>query len=389
MSSILIPDAEKPGSFIPRPMPKRVAHLVEDMKVGGMEKVIAAIAMGLDARRYTAEIWCLARGGAVAEWVAREEVKVRFFSWQTYHNPLNILRLAARLREFKIDIVHTHGYYAGTFGRLAAIAAGISPVFTHVHTSDFALSMRHRLIERALSFFTRKIICISQYVKNFVESAEGIRPEKTVLIYNGTGQAFKTTTHYPSPRTGKPATDELVIVSVGSLVRNKGHHVLIEALRLVQPEIQSLRTLIVGDGPQRPALQAQVDRCGLSPAVTLAGVVKDVDRVLGVADIFVLPTVHREGLSLAVLEAMRHGLPVIASRIGGVPELVDDGVTGILVPPNEPHALAQAIRTLAADHGLRRQMAESGTSKINRSFTAERMIMQIESLYDSACRGAT
>jgi len=94
-----------------------------------MEKVIAAIAMGLDQSRYIPEIWCLARGGAVAEWTAREGVLVRYFSWQTYHNPLNIIRLAARFRESRIDIVHTHGYYAGTFGRLAAVTAGISRVF--------------------------------------------------------------------------------------------------------------------------------------------------------------------------------------------------------------------------------------------------------------------
>lgn len=364
--------------------PKKVAHLVEDMKVGGIEKVIAAIALGLDKRRYAVEIWCLAGGGAVAEWLIKEGVRVRIFSWQTYHNPLNIIRLAMQLHKSQIDIVHTHGYYAGTFGRLAAIIAGISPVFAHVHTSDFTLSRRHCLIEKVLSFFTLKIICISQHVKGFVESQEGIRPEKTALVYNGTGRFFEDAANDPLGGSEKLTDDDFVIVSVGSLVKNKGHHVLIEAVRMLCLERPPIKVLIAGDGPQRSALQDLVDRCGLSSTVMFVGVVKDVRQVFGAADIFVLPTVHREGLSLAVLEAMQHGLPVIASRIGGVPELVDDSVTGILVTPNDPRILAQAITTLTDDKQLRCQMGESGRKKIDRLFRVERMVEQIESLYESA-----
>ena len=348
--------------------------------------MIAAIALGLDKRRYAVQIWCLAKGGAVAEWVAKEGVQVRVFSWQTYHNPLNIIRLAKQLHESQIDIVHTHGYYAGTFGRLAAITAGISLVFAHVHTSDFSLSLRHRLIEKALSHFTRKIICISQHVKGFVESQEGIRPEKTALVYNGIGRFFENAAQDPLVGLEKVTDDDLVIVSVGSLVENKGHHVLIEAVRMLCRERPALKVLIAGSGPQRSALQDHVDRCGLSSTVVFVGVVKDVRQVLDAADIFVLPTVHREGLSLAVLEAMQQGLPVIASQIGGVPELVDDGATGILVTPNDPRILAQAISTLADDSQLRHQMGESGRKKIDHWFRVERMVAQIESLYESAWR---
>ena len=114
--------------------------------------------------------------------------------------------------------------------------------------------------------------------------------------------------------------DDLVIVSVGSLVENKGHNVLIEAVRMLCPERPAFKVLIAGDGPQRSVLQDHVDRCGLSSNVVFVGVVKDIRQVLDAADIFVLPTIHREGMSLAVLEAMQHGLPVIASQIGGVPE---------------------------------------------------------------------
>jgi glycosyltransferase involved in cell wall biosynthesis len=131
-------------------------------------------------------------------------------------------------------------------------------------------------------------------------------------------------------------------------------------------------------------LEGYVDRLGLSSAVMFLGVVKDVRQLLGRADIFVLPTVRREGLSLAVLEAMQHALPVIASRVGGVPEVVDDGVSGMLVPPGSPERLAQAIRTLADDESLRRRMGASGRNRVERLFGIERMVAQIESLYETA-----
>lgn len=161
-----------------------MAHLVEDLKVGGLEKMIAAIALGVDKRKYAAEVWCLAQGGPVAQWLENMGLRVRIFSWHTYHNPLNILRLALQLRKSRIDIVHTHGYYAGTFGRLAAFIAGITRVFAHVHTSQYAFDMRQRKIDKCLSYVTRRIICVSRSVKDFVELEEGVRPSKTCLVYN-------------------------------------------------------------------------------------------------------------------------------------------------------------------------------------------------------------
>ena len=115
----------------------QVVHLVEDLKVGGLEKVIAGIVTGLDHRKFDVEIWCLANGGQVADWLRHMGVTVQIFNWRTYHNPLNIARLSYHLRKSRVDIVHTHGYFGSTFGRIAALVAGVTRILTHVHTSYF------------------------------------------------------------------------------------------------------------------------------------------------------------------------------------------------------------------------------------------------------------
>ena len=359
----------------------KVIHLVEDLKVGGQEKVIASIATGLDPKRFDVEIWCLARGGAVADWLRQAGISVRILNLSTYHRPLNIVRLAWRLRRARADIVHTHGYFAGTFGRLAAIIACIRRVVAHVHTSDFSLSRRHILIEKFLARFTYHIICVSRSVQDFVRNVESVRAEKTCVIYNGAAWLFRENGESMSRSTLGIAGEDCVAVSVGSLVENKGHRVLIDALRILVPLHPRLKLLIAGDGPLRRELEEHVRRSQLSAHIRFMGIVKDIRCVLRLADIFILPSRYREGLPLAVLEAMQHGLAVIATRIGGVSEAVEHNRSGILVPPGDAGALGDAIARLSADTKLRCAMGAEGRKRYQERFRAEQMVSQIESLY--------
>lgn len=362
----------------------RVAHLVEDLQVGGLERVIAAIVTGLDRRRFDPEVWCLAAGGPVADRIARDGTAVRILGLRSYHNPLNVLRLAARLRAAGVAIVHTHGYFAGTFGRLAAAAAGIRRVFCHVHTANAALQGRERMVDRGLAPLTRKVICVSESVRRFVELEEGVPARKTCVVYNAFPPAFREKRRPADGPTVGARKGEPLLVSVGSLVRNKGHHVLLEAVRRLAGDWPALRAAIAGEGPERRALEEQIARSGLAARASLLGLVEPVEELLADADIFVLPTIHREGLSLAVLEAMASGLPVIASRVGGVPEAVVDGLTGILVPPGDAEGLSAAIRRLAADPEMRRRMGDAGRERAVRHFSPERMLTAIEALYDAS-----
>jgi glycosyltransferase involved in cell wall biosynthesis len=362
----------------------RVIHLVEDLRVGGQEKVLATIVASLNPYQFDVQVWCLTRSGEVGQWLERSGIAVHTLHLWSYHRPLNVVRLAWRLRRSRVDLLHTHGGFAGTFGRLAAILAGLRGVVAHVHTTDFSLKRRHILIQRFLARFTRHVICISDAVRHFAETVECIPAAKTCVIYNGVDRFDEDVRpKEESRRVWGFGPEDCVLASVGALVANKGHRILIDAMRLLAPQFPALRLLIVGDGPLRTKLEEKVRRLNLSKNIRFTGILQDVHSVLAVADIFVLPTLYREGLSLAILEAMQRGLPVISTWIGGIPEAVAHNHSGLLVPAGDVRAFGDAIAQLVADNRRRRSMGEAGRKRFEERFTAERMVAQIESLYTS------
>jgi len=159
--------------------PITVLHLVEDMRIGGLEKVLASIVLHLDKEKFQPEVWCLARGGEMAEELLCRGVKVRTLHLTTYYNPLNILRLSLLMKQNHISILHTHGYYGSTFGRVSALIARVPIILTHVHSTYFNYTKRNLAIEKMLSHFTDKVICVSRAVQSFVTDTEKIRKEKT------------------------------------------------------------------------------------------------------------------------------------------------------------------------------------------------------------------
>jgi len=363
----------------------KVLHLVEDLKVGGLEMVIESIVLSLDKSKYDVHVWCLAGGGDIAEELKEKGVLVRIIGKRSYYNFMNILLLAYLFRRENLHIIHTHGYFASTFGRLAASLAGVPVMITHVHSTYNEYGKRNLMVERFLSFFTDKIICVSKAVQRFVVEREGIRESKTSVIYNGISL----------PQNGLPIKDrkaqrptesvsaqDVVIIEVASLNENKGQHILLNACQQVYKKNPAIKLIIVGQGPSQSTLQEEAKQLGMESAVIFTGQRKDVYGLLAMSDIFVLPSIHREGLSIAVIEAMAMGLPVIGTSVGGIPELIEDRVSGFLVPPGDTDQLARAIDFLATEQDLRERMGKQGRNIYEGKFTLSLMIQQIESLYD-------
>jgi glycosyltransferase involved in cell wall biosynthesis len=365
--------------------PRRVLHLVEDLKIGGLEKVLAAIVSSLDRSKYEVQVWCLAGGGAVAQALIEKGIPLRVLGLRGYYNPLAVARLSRLMRRERFDLLHTHGYFAGTFGRLAAFCAGIPVLVAHVHSTYYGYGWRNLLIEKVLSHFTDRIICISRAVERFVTVNEGVRSEKTCLIYNAVdwpaeeleGQGREKLRH----KMGIAAQAVIVII-VASLTSNKGHRILLESLREVLGSHPSTRLVIVGDGPLRGELEREVRRLAMDEAVLFTGLRNDVSCLLQMSDLCVLPSQTREGLGIALIEAMAAGLPVVGTDVGGIPELIRNGENGFLVPPGSPKPLAQAIGTLVGDRELRIAMGRRGRQIYEARFTLSTMMTQVEALYD-------
>jgi len=361
----------------------KVLHLVEDLKIGGLERVIESIVTGLDKDRYDAEVWCLVRGGEIAQELIEKGITVKILGMKSYYDPLKIIALSRLMRREKIKILHTHGYFGSTFGRLAAILASVPVIITHVHSTYYGYSKRNLLFERFLSFFTDKIVCVSVAVQKFVLEVEGINEKKTLVIYNGVEDLFVREAKSEVSRKSFGISDsDIVVITVASLTPHKGHGVLIDAMHILSQEYQNLRLLIVGDGPLRNDLAEYVMRLDLSRNIVFTGLRKDIYSLLKLSDIFVLPSLKREGLSIALVEAMACGLPVVGTSVGGNCEVIEENANGFLVTPGNPEELAVAIEKLISDKTVREKMGQMGRRIFEKKFTVTKMTESIESLYD-------
>jgi L-malate glycosyltransferase len=368
-------------------MPKvRVFHILEWFEIGGgMEKIAAEIACGLDRDKYDVEVWCVHRGGRFVDLVQQKEIPVRVLNIATYHNPLNILRLAKAFRAAKPDIIHTHGYFAATIGRIAARIAGVPICINHVHSAYWEYTSRNLFIERLLSRVTRKVICVSDHVRDFVVNHEKIDPSRVEVIYNGI--SFPDIPPREPARQAFNVTEgDIIITAVASLFENKGHKVLLKALSLLSDQCKDFKCWIIGEGPMEKELKELTQQLNLGDKVFFWGVREDVGRFLSASDIFVLASIQREGLPVSVLEAWAYQVPVIATRVGGVPEMIEDQVNGLLIAPNDPVTLAVAINGLIVDRPKRLQFAQAGVRKFKERFDVQLMITRIENLYQECLK---
>jgi glycosyltransferase involved in cell wall biosynthesis len=277
-------------------------------------------------------------------------------------DPLGLLELVRVVRRERPHIVHANSAKAAALGRLAAWLTRVPIRIYTVHGWAFtayggASAALYRWVERLLGPLTTATICVADSERRAGLEARTCAEATTVVIHNGVE---------PRPvESRETRSGPCRLVTVGRLQAPKDPLTLVRALAALAHG--SHETVIVGDGPDRSAVEAEVRRLGLDSAVRLAGVRNDVAALLAAADLFVLSS-RSEGLPLSILEAMAAGLPVVASSVGGVPELVLDGETGLLVPPGDSRSLAQAIERLLADPALRGRLGAAGRARVAEHF---------------------
>ena len=287
----------------------------------------------------------------------------------------SILRV---LREESVDIVNTH---SGRDSFLAGVAARLSrrrPAV--VRTRHLAMPITSRV---SYAYLPHRVVTVSGYVKEYLVR-EGVPGERIVAVPTGidTGR-FADVVAPPNLREelGLPP-DALLVGTVSVLRFKKGHRFLLEAAPSVLARFPNTVFLIVGSGPQEKNLRDAIDSMGLSGSVRMLGHREDVSGILLSLDLFVLPTLQ-EALGTAFLEAMATGRAVVGCRVGGVPEVVEEGKTGLLVPPEDPAALAEAILTLLADGELRARMGIAGRQSVMARYSVEEMCRRMWEVYRS------
>ena len=294
-----------------------------------------------------------------------------------------VFRLAKVLRQVGADVVNTHSSRDTT---LAGLAARLP--FAYPGRRPKVVRTRHLILPITSTFtYARlpdQVVAVSEAVRDYLLS-EGIAPSQVTTVHTGVDFSRFDRSQVAAAdlraELGLKA-DTVLVGTVAILRRKKGHHVLLEAAARLRndPRGAQVRFVFVGDGPQTDNLKAKIAELGLGNRVFLLGLRRDVPAVMAGLDLFVLPTLE-EALGTSYLEAQAMALPVIGTRVGGVPETMQEGKTGLLVPAEDPIALGDAVATLAGDAVRRQQMGEAGSRFVRDAYSVERMVDGMETLY--------
>jgi glycosyltransferase involved in cell wall biosynthesis len=367
-----------------------VLQFITGFHVGGTERHVAHLATRLDPARFEVHLACLQPAGPLyAEMEASgfplTSYPIRgFLRLDTLRQQL---RFAAYLKEQAIDIVHAYGFYPIVFAVPVARLAGAPVVLASIRDNGDPWSRAQRLVQMCASRMAHGVLVNATAVRDRL-SAGGHARGGISVIRNGVDlDRFAPGPPDPALREslGLPA-DAPLVVAVSRLNPMKGMDDYVQALALLADRHTEARFVIVGDGASRRELEEQARRLGLARRLVFTGTRLDIAAILSQAAVSVVPSLS-EGLPNIVLESMAAGVPVVATRVGGIPEILEEGVSGFLVPPCDAPALAAAIERLLADPLMARRMGDAGRMRAATRFSMSSMVRQTESLYRALLRG--
>ena len=355
--------------------------------LAGSELMNFSIFRRLDRGRFDVEVCFLDEEGPVTEYYRSEGIPVFHLNFHLRPFPLVLRDFFGIFRRRRFDIIHICGLRANLIGRLVGYLCGCRCIITSQHSVDGWRRFWHVWLDRVSSVFVRL------YISNTFAGAERLRrferisPSKVRVIQNGID---------PLPFLGscrgrirsRLGVDggKVVLLCVANFRRAKGHEVLVEVVDRLRRRGVDFHLWLVGDGELRSLIERRVRFLGLSDSVLFFGRRTDIPDILSDSDIFVLSS-YWEGMPGAVMEAMASGLPVVATRVGGIPELVRDGETGFLVSPGDPDAFLEPVLRLIMDPGLRYSMGEAGRVRIVKHFSIDEKVRELEEVYESLVWG--
>ncbi len=364
-----------------------VLQLIPTLDRSGAEKQMVLLAKGLPRDRFRVEVAALTRLGPLEAELKAAGVPVTLIGKRLKLDPFAYRRLVRFLKERRFDVVQTWIFAANVYGRLAARRAKVPVVITAEMAVDLWKGRSQLAIDRWLARWTNRVVGNSQAVVDFYRKA-GVPEDRLACILSGIGDEEPPEVDRAAVRRelGLPE-DAPLILFAGRLAPQKGVDDLLAALDLLQHVQPELRTIVVGDGPQRDLLAERIRafRLDVDRRVQLLGHRDDVPRLLAASDLLVLPSLY-EGLPNVVLEAMRFRKPVVATAAPGTTEVVEDGVTGLLVPVRSPKELARALRQLVRDPDLAHRLGEAGRARAEAKFRAEIMVARFAELYEQLAR---
>ena len=370
-----------------------LAELAGSAAYGGGERYLELLFDHLDPARYRALLIC-PEPGPFVERMEKRGVETHLVHLAPLFNPFALWRLTRLLVRERVTILQTHGTRANFYGRIAGRLAGVPVIISTVHNSlkDYEVSAFRQGLYAFLLRLTlpivHRIICVSDANRRDVFEECPAAAAKMQTVYNGVDPAA-----FPSHPDRKKVRKELGIVSgpvlvmIARLTAAKGHRYLLQAVPHLLKTWPELCCVFVGAGELRDSLHRMAIDLGVEQACRFVGARDDIADILAAADVVVLPSLS-EGFPFVLLEALAMGCPVVASRVNGVPELIEDHKTGLLVPPRDPQALQAAIHEVLSDPTAASKMGAVGRTVVRERFTVHRMVADTTTIFDAAMQDA-
>ena len=379
----------------------RVAHVIESLARGGAERLLVTTLAHLDRSRFDNHVFPLFDRLDLAPEITALGVPVTCVHLRSFYDVTSGLgRLRRLLRDFQPDIVHTVLQRADIYGRVAAATARLGPIISTLHEcpynpevfidnpdlSRFRYGLFKQVDKATARTCNDAFIVVSRATQGNLERYFGVRGGHVRVLYSGIDLADVDRNDGRHERFRAELgiqAGELVLLNVARLFQQKGQRYLIQAMQQVVQRVPKARLLIRGDGPDLGELQALTKALGLQDHVTFLDSYRAHADILGLirmCDVFVYPSLY-EGLGIALIEALAVGRPCVSSNVGQIPEVIDEGRTGLLVPSMNPEALANALISLLGDPERRQRMGKEGRAVVEERFDIRRTVKQLEQGY--------
>jgi len=372
-------------------MRKRILQIVDGYRMGGAENKLMELIASLDKKKYEILLANIGPVGPLKCQFEKLGIKIYDFPRKWRFDPIPLLQLYKLIRYHKIEIVQTTLFWADFIGTLAAKAAG-SPLILSWETVSHEGDPYHNNFQRQdgyrlLAKLNHMIVAVSNEVKTSLIRRRGVDPDKIRVIHYGVDlKAF-----HPNGKEIRTAlrsqfnieSNVFLIGIVARLESWKGHKYFIEAFSDIAPRLPNVKTILIGDGSLRPELERLSEEKNLQDCLYFLGIRDDIPALLNCIDLLVLPSLPGEGFPNVLLEAMACGKPVIATKVGGVPELVRNGYNGYIVKAGDVDELKSALLKAVGDDAQIRQMAKNALQTVQKDFSLEKQIKGFEEIYDS------
>lgn len=365
-------------------MRPHVAHIIDRLPPDGAERLLVDVLKNR-SNDFTFTVVCLIAGGELVAELENMNVPVIIFKRKHKLDIGLIFRLRKWLRLNNIDVVHTHLFTADSWGRLAAFLARVPCIVNTVHSTNTWKTKIHRFIDRILAKVSTNIIACSDEVANVLIKHDGISAKRIKVVANGIDlRRFENVTAIDL--VNKTTTVNLVVI--GRLHPAKGHQDLIPVINTIKGKCSDFHLYFVGEGELRPEIEENIKKSDLQDLITLMGQRQDIPAILAAMDIFVMPS-KWEGLPMALLEAMAMGKTVVATRVGGIPDVITHNENGLLVDVDDSAALAENLLKVITDNKLRLRLGTAAKEMVRQQYSAVSVSRKYEQIYKQAltCKG--